>query len=380
MSSTEKIFLKPKFEGHRFDDHTLPVSMLEDFSAFEELVFELAKKIYLEKNPSRKRVPKGFTDNVYLKLSSIEEGSTIPNILIAALTSITTPTIPVQNTDYFNYFEQARDKVFELVENVNSGKSIEFDAKYLNYFNRIGKNLEEGETIDFLNEPSSERNIKFNKNTRRKILLSRNENLEYSEKIKENILIPSIDKKNQIFKIEINGNIIECPINKDFLDTILTAFQEYENKTLVSLKATGVFNENNKLIHVEDIEAMDILDPFDISVRLTELSNLEDKWYDGIDGKALDKERLELFKSYFENYFNNGLALPAIFPTINGNIVLEWKKNESEIALEVNLSDFKSNFFYFDMQNDDNDLELILKLDSEENWPELNRLISKHIV
>jgi hypothetical protein len=47
--STEKLFLKPKFEGHRFDDHTLPVSMLEDFSAFEELVFELAKKIYLEK-------------------------------------------------------------------------------------------------------------------------------------------------------------------------------------------------------------------------------------------------------------------------------------------------------------------------------------------
>ena len=59
--STEKIFLTPKLEGHRFDDHTLPVSMLEDFSAFEELVFELAKKIYLEKNPSRKRVPKGFT-------------------------------------------------------------------------------------------------------------------------------------------------------------------------------------------------------------------------------------------------------------------------------------------------------------------------------
>jgi hypothetical protein len=377
--SAEKIFLKPKFEGHRFDDHTLPVSMLEDFSAFEELVFELAKKIYLEKNPLRKRVPKGFTDNVYLKLSSIEEGSTIPNILIAVVTSLSTPTIPVQNTEYFSYFEQARDKVFELVENVNSGKSIDIDTKFLNYFNRIGKNLEEGETIDFLNEPTSDRNVKFNKNTRRKLLLSRNENLEYSEKIKENILIPSIDKKNQIFKIEINSNIIECPISKDFLDTILTAFQEYENKTLVSLKATGVFNENNKLIHVEDIESMDILDPFDISVRLTELSKLEDKWYDGIDGKALNKKRLEIFKNYFENYFNNDLTLPAIFPTINGDIVLEWKKNVSEISLEVNLSNFESSLFYFDMQNDDNDFELSLKLDSEENWPELNDLISKHI-
>ncbi|MFV8355354.1 hypothetical protein ACNQGB_04105 [Flavobacterium sp. XS1P32] len=377
--STAKIFLTPKLEGHRFDDHTLPVSMLEDFSAFEELVFELAKKIYLEKNPSRKRVPKGFTENVYLKLSSIEEGSTIPKILIAAITSLTTPTIPIQNTENFSYFELAREKVFELVENVNAGKSIEIETKFLNYFNRIGKNLEEGETIDFLNEPSSSRNIKFNKNTRRKILLSRNENLEYSEKIKENILIPSIDKKNQIFKIEINGNIIECPFTKDFQDTILTAFQEYENKTLVSIKATGVFNENNKLIHIEDIESMDILDPFDISVRLSELSNLEDKWYDGIDGKALNIEKLELFKNYFENYYNNDLTLPAIFPTINGDIVLEWKKDNNEISLEVNLSNFNSTLFYFEMENDGNDFEEQLDLNVEQNWVSLNSLITKYI-
>lgn len=377
--STEKIFFKPKLEGHRFDDHTLPVNMLEDFSAFEELVFELAKRIYLEKNPSRKRVPKGFTENVYLKLASIEEGSAIPQIFIAAVTSLTIPTFPVQNTDYFSYFESSRDKVFELVESANSGKSIDLDNKFLNYFNRIGKNLEEGETIDFLNEPSSNRNIKFSKNTRRKILLSRNEKLEYSEKIKENILIPSIDKKNQIFKIEIDSNIIKCPISSDFQDTIYTAFQEYENKTLVSLKATGVFNQNNKLIHVEDIESMDILDPFDVSVRLSELSNLEEKWYNGIDGKSLNRAHLDIFKNYFENFFNNDLTLPAIFPTISGDIVLEWKKADNEITLEVDLLKLNSTLFYFDMENDDNDFELKLDLHSEKKWSELNELISKYI-
>lgn len=377
--STEKIFFKPKLEGHRFDDHTLPLNMLEDFSAFEELVFELAKKIYLDRNPSRKRVPKGFTENVYLKLATIEEGSTIPHILIAAVTSLSTPTIPVQNTDYFSYFENSRDKVFELVENANSGKSIDIDNKFLNYFNRIGKNLEEGETIDFLNEPNSSRNIKFSKNTRRKILLSRNEKLEYSEKIIENILIPSIDKKNQIFKIEIDNNVIECPISLDFQETIYTAFQEYENKTLISLKATGVFNQNNKLIHVEDIESMDILDPFDISVRLSELSNLEDKWYNGIDGIALNKKHLEIFKNYFESFFNSDLVLPAIFPTINGDIVLEWKKGDNEITLEVNLLNLTSTLFYFDMQNDDEDFEETLELESEIKWSKLNDLISKYI-
>jgi hypothetical protein len=114
-------------------------------------------------------------------------------------------------------------------------------------------------------------------------------------------------------------------------------------------------------------------------VRLTELSNLKDKWYDGIDGKALDKERLELFENYFENYYKNDLTLPAIFPTINGDIVLEWKKGNNEISLEVDLSNFNSTLFYFDMKNDDNDFDLILNLDLEKNWSELNSLIYKYI-
>src|SRR5690606_34007086 len=121
--STQKPFFSPKLIGNRFDDHSLPVSIMEDFSALEELIFELAKKEYLLKNPDRKRVSKGFTEIVYLKLSDLEERSTIPKILIAVATSLTTPTIPSDNSEYFRYFESARDKVFVLVEDANKGKS-----------------------------------------------------------------------------------------------------------------------------------------------------------------------------------------------------------------------------------------------------------------
>jgi len=378
--STEKIFISPRLEGHRFDDHTLPVSLLEDFSAFEELVFELAKKIYLDQNPQRKRVPKGFTDNVYLKLSKIEEGSTIPQILIAVATSISSPTIPIANDEYFSYFETARDKVFELVENANSGKSAEMDSKFLNYFSRIGKNLEDGESIDFLNSSSSSRNVKLNKNTRRKILLSREEKLVYSEIIHENVLISLIDKKNKIFHVELKESTFEQPIIDDFSDTIYLAFQEYENKTLVSLKATGIFNEHNKLVHIEDIQSMDILDGYDINVRLQNLFQLEDKWYDGIQGKAINKEKANIFENYFKNYFNSNLQLPAIFPMLNGDLVLEWKKDEIEISLEVKLNNLNSELFYFDMDNDENDFQQEINLNIDSEWEKINDLISKSII
>lgn len=375
--STEKEFFTPRLTGHRFDDHTLPVNILEDFSAFEQLIFELAKKIYLEKNPQRKRVPKGFTDNVYLKLSGLEEGSTIPTFLIAVVTSLTTPTIPVSNTEYFNYFEQARDKVFELVEAANAGKSVDIDSKFLNYFNRIGKNLEEGESIDFLNIGHSQRNVNFTRNTRRKILLSRGEKLEYSENIQENILISSVDKKNQTFNIELNGQLFEHPIFPDFSDTILSAFNEYEKKTLVSINATGVFNEQNRLIHIEDIDSMDILDPFDVSVRLNELSKLTDKWYDGVDGKALNKTKLKDFENLFESYYDSGLILPAIFPTIAGDIVLEWKNDNVEISLEVNFGDLTAEILYFDMLDDNSDYEKTIDLKTESDWVVLNSIMSQ---
>ncbi|WP_027380483.1 hypothetical protein [Chryseobacterium daeguense] len=378
--STEKIFISPRLEGHRFDDHTLPVSLLEDFSAFEELIFELAKKIYLDQNPQRKRVPKGFTDNVYLKLSKIEEGSTIPQILIAVATSISTPTIPIDNDEYFSYFEKARDKVFEIVESANSGKSVEMDSKFLNYFSRIGKNLEDGETIDFLNSTLLNRNVKLNKNTRRKILLSREEKLVYSEIIHENVLISSIDKKNKIFHVELKDSTFEQPIIDDFCDTIYLAFQEYENKTLVSLKATGIFNEQNKLVHIEDIQSMDVLDAYDINVRLQSLFQLEDKWYDGIQGKVINKEKANIFESFFKNYFNSNLQLPAIFPTLNGDLVLEWKKGEIEISLEVNLSNLNAELFYFEMDNDHNDFQEEINLNLNSEWEKINNLIAKSII
>ena len=85
MSQESKIFFSPRLTGSRFEDHTLPVNILEDFSALEELIIELAKKIYLEENPNKKRVPKGFSDGIYLKLANIQEGSAIPQFIMASI-------------------------------------------------------------------------------------------------------------------------------------------------------------------------------------------------------------------------------------------------------------------------------------------------------
>lgn len=54
-------FLRPRLVGKRFEGHTLPLDILKDFSALGEMLLEIAKRKYLAANPSRKRLPNGFT-------------------------------------------------------------------------------------------------------------------------------------------------------------------------------------------------------------------------------------------------------------------------------------------------------------------------------
>lgn len=47
---SKKVFIAPRLVGCRFEDHTLPVNILEDFTALEDLIIEVAKGIYIAEN------------------------------------------------------------------------------------------------------------------------------------------------------------------------------------------------------------------------------------------------------------------------------------------------------------------------------------------
>lgn len=375
----ERIFIAPKLTGHRFDDHTLPVNILEDFTALEELLIEVAKGIYLSENLNRKRVPKGFSDGVYLKLVDIGEGSAIAKFAIASVVSLT-PNLLLENIDNFSYFEKAKDKIVTIIESVNNGETPqEYDYRLLSYFNRIGRNLLDDESIDFGYNYTSKvsSNAILNKITRKKLLLSSEQKTEYTDSIKLFALIPEIDQKNNTFQIETDLGSIKCPLTENIKDTVFTAFYEYKNKTFISLKGTALFNWNDKIQEVCKVESLDVLDPFDVSLRINNLLKLENNWYEG-QGKALNKEHLTKFGNLFNSYFNNKLPLPAIFPKIDGNIQLEWKKEDKNVVLDINISSLLSEFFYYNSANESDEKEERITLSNKEGWDRLNRLIETY--
>ncbi|MDM1409027.1 hypothetical protein [Myroides sp. DF42-4-2] len=373
---SKKVFIAPRLVGSRFEDHTLPVNILEDFTALEDLVIEVAKGIYIAENSNRKRVPKGFSDGVYLKLVDMEEGSSILIFAIAS-TIVLKSELPLENLDNFSYFEKAKDKIIELVESVNDGKApTQIDYKLLSYFSKIGKNLLDDESIDFgyNYESRTASNAILNKATRKKILLSSEQKTEYADSIKLFALIPEIDQKNNTFQIETEFGNVKCPLTETIKDSVFVAFNEYVNKTYVTIKGTAQFNWNDKIQEITEIESLDILDPLDVSLRINNLSKLEDNWYEG-HGKALNKNGLNRFENLFNSYFENKLPLPAIFPKVDGNIQMEWKNENKNVVIEINLDTLKSEYFYYNDIDDSDEKEETIELGEKEGWIQLNNLI-----
>ena len=70
-------FLRPRLTGRRFEGHAIPLEFLKDLAVLEEMIVEVAKWRFLEKNPDRTRSPRGFTKGIELKLTGVEDGSAI---------------------------------------------------------------------------------------------------------------------------------------------------------------------------------------------------------------------------------------------------------------------------------------------------------------
>ncbi|WP_028986468.1 hypothetical protein [Thermicanus aegyptius] len=359
-----KTQLRLHLTGGRFETQGIPLAFFNDLSVLGEMIIEVAKYEFLKDHPNRQRIPKGFTDEVMVNLSNLEKGSVISAISIEARDNLLVPPLAM------DYYKKAIDSIVDAIYAANEDERITnyLPPELLIYFDRFGRTLREDEAIEFPMQKEQNKVAKLTMEIRKKLILNSRAK-EITDEIQLRGTVPEVDQEANTFHIQLlDGSKIKAPIEDQYFDTIKSAFNSYREPTpdRILIQGIGRFNRQGKLLGIDSVEHVILLDSLDVPTRLEELSLLKDGWFDG-EGKALDKNGIKWFTDLFTRFYPDELPLPYVFPTIEGDIRLEWSIGPYEASLELNLNSHEGYWHVLNIENDQVE-ERELFLDKEKDW------------
>lgn len=355
-------FLKPRLDGERFNEHSIPLELLKDFAALEEMLIEVAKWKFRQTHPDSKRIQRNFSKGLELHLAGVEEGSAIPAIVL-----MFAGLFPAENT---TYFEQARTEIIEAIANAEQGTAQKLPPNLLSYFDRFGRGLREGETMEFIRNGGT---VRLNPEVRKRLIRSSQVEV-WTEEVALRGKISEADHARRSFELELrDGTKLKAALNDQHLSVVLDAFRDYRQGAYVLIQGVAKKDRQDHLKELESVEHVSPLDPLDVTLRLEELAALKDGWLDG-KGQAPAPKKLQQLAALFEANFDADLPLPHLYPTPEGGIQAEWSLGDWEASLEINL-DTQAGVYQALKLSDRQSYEHILSLNSVEDWKTLNEAL-----
>lgn len=100
--------------------------------------------------------------------------------------------------------------------------------------------------------------------------------------------------------------------------------------------------------------------------RIKFLKTLEDGWHDG-EGKRPDPEGLDWFTNKLEQWGLADSLAPYLYPTEEGGVQAEWRKDNNYITLEIDLVE-QSGYLHSLHLEDDHEIEGDFRLEKESGW------------
>jgi hypothetical protein len=355
-------FLRPRLVGRRFDEHSLPLDILKDFAALEEMLIEVAKRQYLVANPDRTRSPKGFTKGLELHVTAVEPGSTIPVIALVF------PTLfPSADADYF---EHAKEQIIEAIAAAEQGKQPLLPPELLRYFDRFGRGLREGEAMEFVRRTGQ--TVSLTPATREHLLRA-SQAEQWTEEVTLKGRIPEVDQADHSFELELrDGAKLKAPLLEAHRKTVLDAHYKYRERMVVAIKGVIERDRADRPKCFESVEHITPLDPLDIETRLEELAQLRDGWLDG-KGRAPERGALLRLTQAFDEHYAPELPLPYLYPTAEGGVQAEWTLGGWEASLEIELPAMEAQFQALHLKTGEcRELDLTLADDDGAGWTALN--------
>ncbi len=111
--------------------------------------------------------------------------------------------------------------------------------------------------------------------------------------------------------------------------------------------------------------------------RLEDLAILKDGWYDGIQGKSLNRTSLHWLAGAFDSYYDLALPIPSLYPTLDGKVQAEWSLPLHELSMTFDIENKTIAYHFLQLDTDETN-EGSMSLNSVSDWQMVNSLLKKY--
>ena len=365
-SRNRKAILRPRFRGRRFAGGSIPFDVLADLVGLEKLVAGVARRLFLEDNEGRQRVPSGFEASMGLRLAALEAGSAVAAIDFRTPEHQLNLGSEIDSPNIHRYGYAAGEAIVAAVGAAEAGE----DAGSLNPGERaalgaLARSLREDEAIEFP-APSIADYVRLTSESGLRLI--EGANAVPSEDVLEMVRgrVRQVDHGRRVFTLESAvGERIEGDLRSSDYGALMEAFNQFWDQRSVAVR--GVVRRGASGAKFSSISSVELLDPLDVAAQLEQLGALQDGWLDG-EGRAPHTEGVTwLGERLDRSYLVHEAPAPYLYPTEDGGVQAEWPVGDHEITLEVDLATRKGLWHDLDMVTDQ-DEERELNLDDDAAW------------
>ena len=319
-------FLNIRYEGERFAGGRLPLDVLADLQALEDILTTFAREIFLDKH-RRERMPSGYAEWFNIALTGVGNGSALPKLGL----SVREPDQPDLSGEDSRYelMREAEARFAAVLDKASRQQDIVLSHQQIRNFNRFLTNLKPGERFQYSSDPApitaDTINVIDIDAARRKRML-KSVKATYEQRIQGKARLKSVDESGLLKFVDLDlreFSVLDETSNPAAYGSMIGTYYEYD-LTVVRRHDDAV----HSVITIHDLSPLEhpSIDAID------EMAVLEEGWLDGHGQPIVEpvREQAKLF-------LQTTVPLPVIYataPTEKGNILLEFKIGGWDYGIE----------------------------------------------
>lgn len=324
-------FLDFKLSGGRFEVDGFPLDAMGELANYQRLLFEVAKDLWRRKNPAKKALPHHFENQFRLGLKVVRNGSAVPVAVRPRELGLRgQPDLLAESREFINEAFEKIVQDFELPEGISEATVSAFKA--------IARDLDPTESYLFREGQAGA--VTYNPRLRRRLL----ENLDDTLPTIQGVLVGNIKSLDPYDQTFVLLTVAGDEIPGGYSD--VSRFEELHEAMNLPVDATWVRlwceyavkhgKRKDRVVRIHDVGNFESFDvqKGPLSADLAELASLNAGWLDG-DGEIIELAAIEFARDLMGTLQAERLGHPAVFPTEEGGVQLEWLSQERHMAITV---------------------------------------------